>query len=84
MGLISIPFSSPPAGLVSVVFAETGLQSPAEEPSLSEQAKDSLEDAQPITQAPSENVCLCHISTMLAFKGCSLDHPGRAPAFIQS
>lgn len=42
-------------GWSQVAFAETGLQSPAEEPGLPAQPKDSLEDAQLLTQAPSEN-----------------------------
>ena len=61
-------------------FARTGLPSLAEEPRLSKQAMESLEDAQPTTQAP-ENVCLGPVSTILAFQGCFLHYSGRGTNF---
>lgn len=46
-------------GWSQLFFAQTGLPSLIEEPSLSKQAKESLEDAQPTMQAP-ENVSGSH------------------------
>ena len=67
-------------GQSQLFFAQTGLPSLTEEPSLSKQATESLEDAQPTTQAP-ENVCLGPVSTMLAFQGCFLHYSGRGANF---
>lgn len=68
-------------GWSQVAFAETGLQSPAEEPSLPEQPKVSVEDTQLTIQAPSENVCRSHTSAALAFNGCSLGDPEMGASF---
>lgn len=45
-------------GWSQVAFPETGLQSPAEEPDLAKQPKDSVGNTQPTPQAPSEK-CVC-------------------------
>ena len=80
MGLISSLFSSPPAGLVPVVFSTDRSAESCRRAKPFQQATESLEDAQPTTQAP-ENVCLGPVSTMLAFQGCFLRYSGRDASF---
>lgn len=83
MGLISIPLSSPPAGLVSAAPEEADLHSPAGGLRLLEEPKSSLETAQPTTEAQSVSVSLGHTS-YTSFPGCSLDFPGKGPAWMKS
>lgn len=80
MGLIFIPFASPPAG---PVLQRQLQKSPEEESSLPEQLKDDLKGAQPTAEAPAENLCLC-LRAVLAFSGHSLDYPGKGTSFDQA
>ena len=54
-------------GWSQVALVETGLPSPAEEPSLPEQPKDSLEDVQPTSEALVETLCLYHMKSCASF-----------------